>query len=897
MNSQPHLSDAAEQNRQTHLGRKSGRGKLKVFQSIANQIRTSLLAMALLSTLPLGAVMIYWGFRAHLEQLHLLQEERSAVVANRIENYFDDLQRKLSYLARVQGLTELDPDLQTDLIQGLARHNEAYEAIAILNSEGQIESFVSRYGDFDPSQFVNSLEFQRAYQRQEEFAGEVALDPVTEISMVTLAVPIRDSADQVDGTLLARVNLSFLAYVVSRTSVGETGYVYVLDERNRLIARTGRSARSFEIAELNDTPLMTFLEQVRAREIRQYVGLEDRSVLGAMSLISSMNWKVAVELPTREAYAPFYRLMGVMGGATGGLMLIAIAAGWVISRRLTRPLQALTQAAVQLSEGDLGARVHLSAQNELGLLASTFNHMAKQVEDSVATLASANERLEHRVAERTAELQTAMEAADTANRAKSEFLANMNHELRTPLNGILGYAQILERDTTLTSKQNQGIAVIHQCGSHLLTLINDILDLAKIEARKMELYPQDFHLPTFIAGTAEMCAIKARQKGIEFVYQEPDTLPTAVHADDKRLRQVLLNLLSNAVKFTDQGQVVLTVQTLGDPSPDSPLEPEAEAKSKPNHLSQRLRFQIQDTGIGIPADRLDRVFSAFEQAGGRTRDSEGTGLGLAISQEIIGMMGSTIQLESRLGQGSTFWFDLELPLAQDLVVEAGDRSLLITGYRGPSYTILVVDDHDENRSVLVNMLEPLGFTVIEAPDGMAGYNKAAQVRPDLIITDVVMPHMNGLEMTRKLRQRPEFADTPIIASPASLSHVEQSESLEAGCDRFMPKPIQLDILLAELGTLLTLEWVYETPAAGTDGAETAAIATSSACKIPPAAELRVLHRAVLGGFIQDIQQEAQRLRDLSPDYADFANQLLDFAQAFDDEAILTLIQPHLDPSA
>ncbi|WP_008319040.1 hybrid sensor histidine kinase/response regulator [Leptolyngbya sp. PCC 6406] len=898
VNPSPNYDGSTPRGEDTH---RPQTGKLQFFQSIAHQIRSSLLAMALLSTLPLGSVMFYWSFRDHVEQLHLLQGERSQVVANRIENYLDDLRRKLSYLARVQGLSDLDVTVQTELLEGLTRHNEAYEAIAILDRTGQVVSFVSPYGDFDPRTFTNSPEFQRAYQQQEEFAGIVSVDPEMGISMVTLAVPIRNATDQVDGALLARVSLNFLSYVVSQTPAGDTGYVYVLDERNRLIARSGNSSQNFTIADLNNTALITALDQARTGELRQYDGLAETPVLGAVSPISSMSWKVAVELPTREAYAPLYRLLLIMGGVSGVLLGIAIAAGWVLSRRLTKPLNQLTEAAIQLSEGDLAARVHLSAQNELGLLARTFNHMAAQVQDSVATLASANERLEHRVAERTAELQTAMEAADTANRAKSEFLANMNHELRTPLNGILGYAQILNRDSSLMPKQLQGVEVIHQCGSHLLTLINDILDLAKIEACKMELYPQDVHFPSFVLGTAEICAIKARQKGIEFIYRESEQLPTAVHTDDKRLRQVLLNLLSNAVKFTDHGRVVLTVEPIPElvsdrSTPENPDQSTGDVQLSPNRslVTQAIRFHIQDTGIGIPPERIATVFSAFEQAGGRDRNAEGTGLGLAISQQIVQMMGSTIQVESTQDQGSTFWFDLDLPLALDFVASTRDRGPMITGYRGQPYTILVVDDHPENRLVLVNMLEPLGFTVVEAVDGVVGYEQACQIKPDLIITDVIMPNLDGLEMTRKLRQHSEFSKTPIIASPASLSQVDQHESLEAGCDRFFPKPIQLDALLAEMASLLPLEWIYVTPEEPSpDPSLATPLDPSSLGSMPPAAELEALYTAVQGGFIQDIQQEAQRLRDLSPDYAPFANQLLDFAQDFDDEAIMRLIQPHI----
>ncbi|MEL6816386.1 MAG: ATP-binding protein, partial [Cyanobacteria bacterium J06598_3] len=317
-----------------------------------------------------------------------------------------------------------------------------------------------------------------------------------------------------------------------------------------------------------------------------------------------------------------------------------------------------------------------------------------------------NEELEQRVKHRTLQLSEAKIAADSANQAKSEFLASMSHELRTPLNGILGYAQILSRAKEMPEKEKHGVNIIHQCGNHLLMLINDVLDLSKIEARKLDLVPQALHLPSFLQGVVEICNIRAEQKGVAFIYQVSDDLPEGIYIDEKRLRQVLINLLSNAIKFTDQGRVTLQVAAV--------------AQGKDPNL-KTLRFSVKDTGVGIAAEDTAKLFHAFEQVGDRTRQAEGTGLGLAISQQIVQLMDGCIQVDSQLGSGSTFSFEIDCPLAVDWAHHrAVSKGRNLVGYEGPCRHVMVVDDRWENRGVLRSLLEPLGFEVSEAHDGAQG---------------------------------------------------------------------------------------------------------------------------------------------------------------------------------
>ncbi|MCL1465628.1 ATP-binding protein [Argonema galeatum] len=401
--------------------------------------------------------------------------------------------------------------------------------------------------------------------------------------------------------------------------------------------------------------------------------------------------------------------------------------------------------------------------------------------------------------------EAAKKAADAANEAKSEFLANMSHELRTPLNGILGYAQILQRDRNMTAKQQDGLDIIYECGSHLLTLINDILDLSKIEARRMELDNSDFHFPSFLQCVEEICRVRAEQKGIDFNYLPAPNLPEAIHADEIRLRQVLINLLGNAIKFTQKGGVTFKVEvrSLGVRQFQT-----QESEQIQNFCS--VCFQVEDTGVGISSEEVDKIFLPFEQVGDRRHRAEGTGLGLAISNKIVNLMGGQIRVQSQAGVGSTFSFEVDLSLPdgwiQDAITTNGKK---ILGYEGARRTILVADDKWENRSVLVNLLEPLGFKVVEAENGQEGLAKAIELNPNLIITDILMPVMNGYELLQQLRQRETLKATRVVVSSASVSQIDRQKSLTAGADDFLPKPVQADELFRLLEKHLAIAWQYE----------------------------------------------------------------------------------------
>ncbi len=389
-----------------------------------------------------------------------------------------------------------------------------------------------------------------------------------------------------------------------------------------------------------------------------------------------------------------------------------------------------------------------------------------------------------RAAKETAE--EARRNAESASRAKSAFLSNISHELRTPLNSILGYAQILYHDPATPSHQQKSLQTILTSGEHLLNLIDDLLDLAKAEAGKLQLQPVAFDLNAMITSIAGMVQERAAAKNLTFV-QTIGHVPRIVRGDQKRLKQVLINLLSNAVKFTRQGTITLQV----DPTPDLP---------------GFVRFQVIDTGIGIDPQHFETIFRSFEQLHTQTGET-GTGLGLAISSELVTLMGGTLQVESTPGVGSRFWFDIPLSPEQLKVSPAVPAERRIIGVAGPAPKVLVVDDLPGNRAVVCEMLQPLGIITAEACDGIEGLSRIDEFSPDAVILDLVMPGMNGLEMIRRIRQCAAYDHIVLIVSSASAYPDDRRQSLEAGAQAFIPKPIDRTVLIETLQRCLPrVEW-------------------------------------------------------------------------------------------
>lgn len=395
----------------------------------------------------------------------------------------------------------------------------------------------------------------------------------------------------------------------------------------------------------------------------------------------------------------------------------------------------------------------------------------------------------------------AAKRSEAANLAKSQFLAKMSHELRTPLNAILGFSQLMSRDPSLKEEQQEYLNIINHSGSHLLNLINDILDLSKIEAGEIKLSAQSFNLPNLLSSVVTMLRLKAVEKGLQLEVNLDERLPQWINGDENKLRQVLINLLNNGIKFTKQGQVQLSVQV--------------HASDRADTLS--ATFIVTDTGTGIPQEELSDLFEPFVQSKMNRDFQEGTGLGLAISQQFVQMMGGQIKVTSTLGKGSCFSFNIPLRLTNNGSTDGPAltrRRVLSLAPGQPEYRILIVEDRRENARLLEKLLTLVGFEARIARNGAEAILVWQDWRPDLIWMDIHMPVMDGYEATRQIRQQERElgmnSTVPILALTASAFEEDRRLVLAAGCTDFLRKPFQEEKIFAKMARYLGVQYCYET---------------------------------------------------------------------------------------
>lgn len=556
-------------------------------------------------------------------------------------------------------------------------------------------------------------------------------------------------------------------------------------------------------------------------------------------------------IPPRSRWVGAYRmqLVGISASVVVGTLLVI--ALWAVRRRLLARERELDRKAEELAVS------------------------------RAASLRLDEELVEARRAEE--EARRARAEAEAASRAKSAFLANMSHELRTPLNSILGFAQLMERDLSLGDRHRENLAVICKSGEHLLGLVNDILEMAKIEAGRMTLADADFDLHAMLSGLSEMFAVEAQKRGLTLTVEREQDVPQHVHGDEGKLRQVLINLLGNALKFTPRGAVTLRVWARrGTGAPDGA----AAART-------RVSFEVIDTGRGMAREEIEELFEAFAQTAAGRRSGEGTGLGLHISRRIVRMMGGDMQVESQLGRGTTLRFDVRLTLADEGDAPSGGgarrpptRRVVGLSPGQPRYRVLVVDDRWDVRHCLLKLLDSVGVEVRSATNGLGAVAQWETWAPHLVLLDLRMPLLDGYEAATRIKSSPRGRETVVVAMTASAFEQNRSLAAEAGCDDFVSKPFRdadiFDLLTKHLGARFDHE---DRPAERRPAPAAPAVDLARAAAGLPASLRKDLRRAATRLDAKAVQAAIDRFR---PEDAELAGAVAELARGYRFDSILAL---------
>ncbi|WP_318698850.1 MULTISPECIES: ATP-binding protein [unclassified Roseofilum] len=635
---------------------------------------------------------------------------------------------------------------------------------------------------------------------------------------IAASFPIRDSNQNIIGVLAIEKRLSNISDFLKKLELSPSAEIFIIDRKGLIVANStseeGFILREGKPQRLNiidsQEPLVTASAKFVLQKFGNFNAIQDNRQLEFetedgrqfMSVTVwkdswGIDWLVAIVIPEKDFMAKIYANTRTTIILSALAVLLALILGVYTSRWIAKPIFNLSRASEAIANGELSQTIQPSKISEFSILAQSFNRMAQQLQEFFTALEKSKEELEHKVQQRTAELEQAKEKAEVANEAKSVFIANMSHELRSPLNAILGFTQILTRSQTLPPEQQQNVSIINRSGEHLLTLINNVLDLSKIEAGRIVLNENNFDLYRLLDDIHDMFQLKAADKGLYLLLERAENLPRYIRTDEVKLRQILINLINNALKFTSEGGICIrpTHQSLT------------------NNQGITVHFEIEDTGPGIAPEELDQLFEAFSQTASGKYAQEGTGLGLSISRKFVQLMGGEMHVKSKLGAGTVFSFELKVEEVAESEIESKNiqRRIIALEPGQPRYRILIVDDKSVNRQLLIHLLNPLGFELQQASNGKEAIEIWEQWQPHLIWMDMRMPVMDGFEATQKIKATTQGQATAIIALTASVLEEERAVVLSAGCDDFLRKPFREEQIFKVMEEHLGVGYVYEEP--------------------------------------------------------------------------------------
>jgi signal transduction histidine kinase/ActR/RegA family two-component response regulator len=840
-----------------------------------------LVTLALIVSSGIGVYSTYQESKAALLGL---QHEKAAAAASRIEAYVQDIEHQIAWLGLPQLGASSAEQRRFDYLK-LLREVPAVTDISQLDQNGKEQMRVSRLG-------MNVVSSGKNFASDPKFtvpkAGKIYFSPVyfrqeTEPYMTISMAGTSDAA----GIAVAEVNLKFILDVVSQIKIGQKGLAYAVDGHGRLIAHPDIS-RVLQKLDLSSYPqVKAALNQESGRDSERVSIARDpqgREVLTDYASIQSLGWHVFVEQPLAEAFAPLYDLLKRTVLLLLGGLAFSLLASVFLARRMVEPIRAMQAGAARIGAGNLDQAIEVHTGDELEALAGQVNNMAAQLKESYSGLERKVDERTHELSEALHEAEVARKAADehsaeaeaerqraeAANQAKSAFLANMSHELRTPLNAVIGFAQLMDRDRSLAKGHRDHLGIILRSGEHLLGLINDVLSLSKIEAGRVTLTPAPFELLPFLEGLSEMMQVRAEGKGLDLLFEPGSPPPRPVVGDESKLRQLLINLMGNAIKFTKKGHVVL----------------------RACWQDGRARFEVEDTGPGMTSEELAKLFQPFVQTETGVKAKEGTGLGLAISRRFARLMGGDVIVVSEPGKGSTFTVTIDLPLAAEgeSLPQLGDSRRVVGLEAGQRvFRILVVDDILENRLLLSQLLEAVGFEVRQAANGEEAVELWRSYQPDLIWMDLRMPVMDGLTATKWIREA-EGRDgkrVKIVALSAGALEHERAGVTAYGCDDFLAKPFRESAVFEKLAEHLGVRFEYEEESTGGGGASGAGVLTAERLgALPP--ELRSPLREALE--IGDDEAASKLLVQIRSEDAPLADTLGEALSRFQVDELLSLLE-------